>query len=365
METGIEQLIEISQLFGKNPLYVIAGGGNTSFKTKDKLWIKASGSALASIDESGLVCLSRQGLSQMAEKNYSTIPAQREEEVKNDLNASILYPKDKRPSVETSLHEIIDYAFVVHTHPTLVNALMCAVEAQKKCHEIFGNEVLFVPYTDPGYVLFKKVYDLAEAYKQEHAISPQIIFLENHGVFVAANTTEEVEAIYADIDEKLNAYVSEPLPDFKVREEELNDLSAKLLSKGTLVKLFRSELIANFVCCAEVFKAVDTAFTPDGIVYCKAKYPFVATPEDIPETVRDFEKKHGFPPKVIAVKDQGVVVIEDSEKAVNTVIEVYSDMLKIAFYAKNFGDSKAMTEEQIAFIDNWEVENYRRKIAKS
>ena len=36
---------------------VIAGGGNTSFKTADRLWVKASGHALATIDEEGFAGL--------------------------------------------------------------------------------------------------------------------------------------------------------------------------------------------------------------------------------------------------------------------------------------------------------------------
>lgn len=370
MEKGIEQLIAVSQLFGKNPLYVIAGGGNTSFKNEDKLWIKASGSALATIDEGGFVCMSREGLSQIAKKEYSADSTAREEAVKNDLNASILYPKEKRPSVETSLHEIIDYTYVVHTHPTLVNALMCAVDARTKCMDIFGSDVLFVEYTDPGYVLFKKVYDLIEEYKSLKNQAPKIIFLENHGVFVAADTTEEISTIYDEINEKLSAYVKEQLPSFEIKERDVfstDTLANNYPLEGAIAKLFVSDLIEKYVASADAFAPVDTAFTPDGIVYCKAKYPFVETldVDQIVAVAEDFNAAHGFPPKVIAIKGEGILVVEDSEKSVNTVLEVYTDMLKIAFYAESFGGSKAMTAEQIAFIDNWEVENYRRKIAKS
>lgn len=369
MEKGIQELITVSQYFGKNPLYVIAGGGNTSYKTEDKLWIKASGSSLATIDEGGFVCLSREGLSKISEKEYSDNSTEREEEVKNDLNVSILYPKDKRPSVETSLHEIIDYSFVVHTHPTLVNALMCAVDAEGATKEIFGDEALFIEYTDPGYVLFKKVYELIKAFKAEKGFCPKVIFLENHGVFVAADTTDEIHAIYKDINAKLNGYVNDELPSFDADEKSIEAaaIAEGFPLDGAIVKLFSNDLIATYTCCNDMFSAVDTAFTPDGIVYCKAKYPFVdeLSSEKIIATANAFNTKHGFPPKVIAIKGAGLLIIEDSEKSVNTVLEVYTDMLKIAFYAKSFGGSKAMTEEQIAFIDNWEVENYRRKIAKS
>ena len=47
----IEALIAISRKYGADDRFVIAGGGNTSFKTADRLWVKASGHALATITE--------------------------------------------------------------------------------------------------------------------------------------------------------------------------------------------------------------------------------------------------------------------------------------------------------------------------
>ena len=55
----IEKLVEVSREYGSDDKYVIAGGGNTSFKTADKLWVKASGHALATITEEGFAVLDR------------------------------------------------------------------------------------------------------------------------------------------------------------------------------------------------------------------------------------------------------------------------------------------------------------------
>ena len=99
----IDSLVAISRKYGSDPRYVIAGGGNTSFKTADRLWVKASGHALATIGEEGFAVLDRTLLNQMGKKKYSSDPAEREEQVKNDLAAACI-TKDRRPSVETSLH---------------------------------------------------------------------------------------------------------------------------------------------------------------------------------------------------------------------------------------------------------------------
>ena len=55
----IDQLIEVSRRYGADSRFVIAGGGNTSFKTADRLWVKASGHALATITEDGFAVLDR------------------------------------------------------------------------------------------------------------------------------------------------------------------------------------------------------------------------------------------------------------------------------------------------------------------
>ena len=139
----IIELIAVSRYYGRDSRYVIAGGGNTSFKTNEKLWVKASGSALATIDEEGFAVLDREKLKCISEKEYSNDSSEREEQVKNDLAAATL-TKGKRPSVETSMHNIINYAYVVHLHPTLVNALMCAQNAVEELKKLFGEQALFI-----------------------------------------------------------------------------------------------------------------------------------------------------------------------------------------------------------------------------
>ncbi len=131
MKPEINELIGISKYYGSNKDYVIAGGGNTSFKDDETIWIKASGHALADMTEDGMVALNREKLHVISSNIYPEDPSAREEQVKADMFGSILDPgKIRRPSVETSLHEIIHYKFVVHLHPTLINGLLCSRNAR-------------------------------------------------------------------------------------------------------------------------------------------------------------------------------------------------------------------------------------------
>ena len=60
-----------------------------------------------------------------------------------------------------------------------------------------------MPYTDPGYTLSMHVRQAISEYRREWEREPPIILLENHGVFVAAETAAEVRTIYAELTECL------------------------------------------------------------------------------------------------------------------------------------------------------------------
>ena len=52
---------------------------------------------------------------------------------------------------------------------------------------------MYIPYA-PGYELFKKVQAAMVPYREKFGRDPKMIFLENHGVFVSADTTEEIRS---------------------------------------------------------------------------------------------------------------------------------------------------------------------------
>ena len=68
-----------------------------------------------------------------------------------------------------------------------------------------------------------------------------------------------------------------------------------------------------------------------------------------------------FIPKIIVIKDMGVFAVEDSYAAAESVLDVYEDLIRISHYSSQCGGTRLLTPDQIAFIDQWEVENYRRK----
>jgi len=379
MKPEIAQLIEISRFYGNNKEYVIAGGGNTSYKDEKTIWIKSSGQPLAALNENGLVALSREKLHSISGKKYSDDPVLREEEVKNDLFNSIIDPgQSKRPSVETSLHELIRYRFVVHLHPTLINGILCSRNAKNLIAKLFGEKALFVPYTDPGYTLFKMLESEIIRYRDKNSSDPQIIFLENHGSFVAADSVEEIKKIYEQIISVIETQFSRltdisDLPYNPVLNKVLPAL--RMLLSGNSLKVIRyrhNTLIAKYYQSQQEFHKISLPLTPDIIVYCKTRYLFIeqfATAEKILESIKlqlpRFQTEYGYLPSVIIIKNTGILALENSVASAEAILDVYEDLIKISHYSSLCGGTKTLTPDQSAFIDKWEVENYRRKVAQS
>ncbi|MFN8207716.1 MAG: SDR family NAD(P)-dependent oxidoreductase [Bacteroidales bacterium] len=377
MEKELQELVRISRLYGGNKDFVIAGGGNTSYKNDQFLWVKASGTSLSTIDVNGFACLSREILKEIENKAYPEDSVLREREVKDDLYKALVDKENPlRPSVETSLHNLLAYRFVVHLHPWLVNAMLCGRNSRKHAQELFGAESVYVPYTDPGHVLFEKMHVQIREYRASHAKDPKIIFLENHGIFVSADTTAEIEGIYESVLNRLRSGIERfmTIEDLPVSDKVTALLPAlrMLLSTDKLktVCLRNNTLIHHFGQSAGEARKVASPFIPDQIVYCKAKYIYMdhaGSPESMIEffrhTLDRFRSEYGYDPKVILIKDIGLIAVEDSFAQAQTVLDVYEDQMKISHYSENFGGQRFLTPEEISFIDHWEVENYRRKVA--
>jgi NAD(P)-dependent dehydrogenase (short-subunit alcohol dehydrogenase family)/rhamnose utilization protein RhaD (predicted bifunctional aldolase and dehydrogenase) len=375
MSKDLQELVNISRHYGQDKRYVIAGGGNTSMKTSDLIWIKASGFALSDITENGFAMVDRDRLKKILTGDYARDPFQREREIKEDLAAANLTP-ERRPSVETSLHDLIHHKFVVHLHPTLVNGLMCGQEVEGRVASLFGEESLYIPYTDPGYTLFKEVEKQLQVYRRKNGKDPAIILLQNHGIFVSAETTGEIREIYREVFSRIGSAVRQEPPDGDLPVgDPVDDLLPALrmiLSKEgrKTLRVRNNPLVEHFTASTRSFEKISKPFTPDIIVYCKSNYIYTeaeggpgAVLEDLKTKIAEFEKKFGYLPKVILVRGLGMVAAGDNAAGADTILDVFEDMMKISWLSESFGGPHFMGPEDIRFIDTWEVENYRRKTA--
>ncbi|MBE7048471.1 MAG: class II aldolase [Ruminococcaceae bacterium] len=362
---SLDALVTISNQYGRDERYVLAGGGNTSFKDSQYLYVKASGTTLADITAEGFVKMRRDALAAMWEKTYPTNSAEREAAVLQDLmEARVPEDAHKRPSVETSLHDLLPGQYVVHLHPALVNGLTCSNGGAQKAAELFGQKALWIENSEPGYVLAKLVKDKLTAYQKAHGTFPECLLLQNHGIFVSADSTEAICSIYAEIMGTLEKALTEQ-PDLSMGaycEEEMEDRKQELMACGYDVVLFhRSKTIWEFTQSSQSFEPLSSSFTPDHIVYCKARPLFLEKGESAAEKIKTFTEKNGYRPLVIACQGLGFFACGETEKKAQITQKLFCDAAKIAVYSKSFGGYAHMPQELIDFITNWEVESYRAK----
>jgi NAD(P)-dependent dehydrogenase (short-subunit alcohol dehydrogenase family)/ribulose-5-phosphate 4-epimerase/fuculose-1-phosphate aldolase len=276
------------------------------------------------------------------------------------------------------MHNVIDYAFVVHLHPTIVNGLMCSQNAEAETQNLFGNEAVYIPYTDPGYMLFKEVVTRINEHKKKTDKHPSIVLLQNHGIFVSADSVKEIEAIYEHVISTIEQKIIENKLFIPVDTDHdpslLNTIPAirMMLSKyGELktLKIRNNSLIQQFASSKAEFKKIATPFSPDIIVYCKSKYIYLSSTnrDDLlnqaQKAIDTYTTQNGYSPKALVIDGIGLVAVGEHAAECDIILDVYEDMMKIADIAQSFGGEHPMTQEQIEFIDNWEVENYRRKVS--
>ncbi|MCI5142260.1 MAG: bifunctional aldolase/short-chain dehydrogenase, partial [Candidatus Electrothrix sp. ATG1] len=188
----LELRVYTSRLLGRDPSLVLHGGGNTSVKITEKnavneaeeiLYIKGSGWDLETIETAGFAPVRLQPMIKLAELDALTDP-----QMVNELKTRLTRADAPAPSVETILHAVLPFRYVDHTHADAVVTITNTADGHKRIEEIYGDQVVVIPYVMPGFDLAR---DVARLFA-EHA-GPRTIgmVLMNHGVFSFADSARE------------------------------------------------------------------------------------------------------------------------------------------------------------------------------
>lgn len=378
MEKSLVDLLEISHFYGNDNEFVIGGGGNSSWKDEKNLFVKASGTRLGSLTEQGLIKLDRKELDAMLSNSFPENAFLRDQVILGSImKCCIDNDRNLRPSVETPLHHLIRYQYVIHTHPTRINALLCSRDCREIVKKIFPDDVLFVEYTDPGYVLFKKLESEILAYRNQFSKDPGIILVQNHGVFISADSVEEIRHLYdyiLDIVNGVNSF-SLDINAIPVNEKATEVIPAiRMLLSGKEIKILKvrqNKLIGHFTGDKASAGLVSLPFTPDNIVYCKARPLYVeskGTPIEIIEEFKikldKYQSDFGANPKIVLINQIGLIAADESIKMTDILLDVFEDLMKISYLSQAFGGPHFLSPERISFIESWESENYRHKMSR-
>lgn len=344
---NLQTIVELSHEFGSED-FVKGGGGNTSVKDESTLWVKPSGTTLAGLTLETFVAMNRAKIDELYEVETPANPAAREELVK-DLMAGAVENDAGRPSVEAPLHNVFDAKFVVHTHPALVNGLTCAKGGEAACKQLFPD-ALWVEYIDPGYTLCMEVRKRIEQYKTVHGREPALLVLQNHGIFVSADSADEIRNLYGRVMDALREeYAKMGIP----RSLPVSDAPESPVTEERIKALFGAG--AAHVVSSGMFVFSPGPITPDHLVYSKA-FPYLGNVTA--EGVEDYSSTRGYLPKVVVAEDR-IYGIGDSRTNADLALELAKDGALVMQLAEAFGGINYMTDAQREFIENWEVESYR------
>ncbi|MCL6518349.1 MAG: class II aldolase/adducin family protein [Armatimonadetes bacterium] len=204
-EEILQQLVSMSNRLGEEwRELVILGEGNTSARICDQtFFVKASGTNLRTITAEGFVEVKFEPVLEMLESRELS-----DDEIKERLAAAKVNRNYKlAPSVETVFHayllSIPGVNFVGHTHPVSVNGILCSKNWREVLQgRLFPDEIVccgiapvFIPYTDPGVALARKIREVVQEYVSRIGERPKAILMQNHGLIALGTTPKEVESV--------------------------------------------------------------------------------------------------------------------------------------------------------------------------
>ena len=386
----LDDLVALARRFGEDPEFTRGGGGNISVKEDGILYIKASGTSLAALTPQSVIALDVGPLMDLLDGPPARPVAGGTDEVMQvALGARVGALDDRRPSVECLFHALLQERFVLHTHPTTVNALTCAKRGTEIAERILGSSVLWIPYTDPGLPLARVIRDARRSYEQRTGTpAPRMMLLQNHGLIVTGDSTAEIEEISGRLVAVIQAHL-EAAPAISwgdVERFEADDARAALhavgpalralLATGDRLKVleFDDSPLAVSMASSPLGRefALGGPLTPDQIVYAGSfpllvEAPAGSSPNHLVEAVTSAlaarAATDSAAPIIVLVRGLGLFAAGDSHAQADTARQVYLDAVGVSVEAHRMGGVRPLADAEREFIDRWEAEAYRRGVA--
>jgi rhamnulose-1-phosphate aldolase/alcohol dehydrogenase len=402
----LEALVARSNLLGADRSLANQGGGNTSAKgvvadhvgrEQRVLWVKGSGTDLASITEKGFAAL-----------RLDEILALRERDALDDaamvdyLLRCALAPNQPRPSIETLLHAFIAAAHVDHTHPDAIIALTSSPRGRELAEETFGEEAVWLDYERPGFEMSRQVADLLDRNQDARAV-----LVEKHGLVTWGETSEEsYRRTIEFVSRAANAIEAAGTGHFGLggpKVAECGEEDAQLLLLGSLPALRGALLADTDGVILEVDRSPEAAAfatsvsgsrvsqvgapCPDHLINTKHKplaIDFNPSTEGVAELadalragVAEYagwyrgyyernltDESRPFPidpagPRVVLIPGIGIVTSGGDAARARTTRDLYHRAIAVEDAAEAIGGFRSLTETEAFAIEYWPLERYK------
>ena len=386
----LDDVVALSHRFGADSEYARGGGGNSSVKADGILYIKPSGTSLIELTPESLIALDMRPLLELLDRSPDRPAAGGTDEVYEvAMTARVGVPDDRRPSVELLFHALMPERFVLHTHPTTVNALTCARDGAEIAERLFSAAVLWVPYTDPGLPLARAIRDARRSHEERTGTpAPRTMLLQNHGLVVAGDSPAEIEETSTRLVSALKAHLAGlPAIEWGGAEAIEPDRASSLvrtvgpalralLATGERLQVvtFDDSPLSLSLAGSPLGRefALGGPLTPDQIVYAGSfplllEPPADATPDALVESLSSAiearRASEAGPPIVVIVPGLGLFAAADSYAQAETARQVYLDAIGVSVEAHRLGGVRPLADRERQFIERWEAEAYRKRVS--
>ena len=333
-------LFVLSSHIGKNLDLVQGAGGNTSYKDKDILWVKASGFWLSEADEKNIFVAVK----------YKAILERLKNNEKDPVTPEIIKFGDKqlRPSIETSLHALMPHRYVVHTHS--VNTLANVVLKNGKisiANLLKGLRWEWIPYVRPGLPLTRKVQKAIES-------RPDVIILANHGVVFGANSVNKITKLMSDFEKR----VSRVIRSVAIKTNSLNHDKMQCHSEYMFIENMMIKSLA-FDHTALSILSTGTLY-PDHVVFLGAGPICVFNIHEFEDYIEALRKNTvANIEKVVVVKDVGVFLLSSLKKGCEEMLHCLANVLLRLDINENL---RYLTTSEETELLGWDAEKYRQNV---
>jgi rhamnulose-1-phosphate aldolase/alcohol dehydrogenase len=402
----LDELVYRSNLLGADRALANLGGGNTSAKGTvvdhtgrelRALWVKGSGTDLATIGPSGFAALRLDEVLPLRARERMD-----DAEMVDYLARCALAPAQPRASIETLLHAFVPAAQVDHTHPDAVIALTSSPHGRRLAEAAFGDEAVWLDYQRPGFAMSRRIAELLEGNPSARAV-----LLEKHGLVTWGETGEQCYRVTIEFVTRAVEAIDEAakgrfgLGGARVptlADQEAEDLLAAALpalrgavladAGGVVLEVDRSPEAAAFASAARTPEVSQVgAPCPDHLINTKHK-PLVLEFEpgrNGPAELRDafrrgvdgyaswyrdyYERNLGdesrpFPcdpagPRVVIVPGLGIVTSGADARRARVARDLYHRAIAVEDAADALGGYSSLTEAEAFAIEYWPLERYK------
>ncbi len=398
---GLANLAYRSRLLGADRSVCNIFGGNTSTKATERdhrgrgvevLWVKGSGSDLASIDEGGFAGLHMDDIAPLMARE-----AMSDEEMVAYL-AHTLFALDRpRQSIETLLHGFTPAKHVDHTHPDAVISLACTPDGRQLCQQLWGDEMVWVDYIRPGFTLSKWIGEGIRANPRAG-----LVVMGKHGLVTWGETGEESYRRTIEVIQQAEDFIAErrggrtvfagaevPALPRTEREQLLGAVLPELrgaLSAGrpAILALDDSPEVLAFVGSTGARELSQLgAACPDHLVHTKRQPLFLewtptagvdALKEELATGVERFvedyrayfEANRGEgdelrdpTPRVILIPGVGMVTSGPDAKGAEVSRQLYHRAIEVIAGSEVLGGFVSLSPEEAYAIEYWPLELYK------